>query len=138
MTVVLLTQLPFSPEHMHLKRRDMFNMHLLIPLLTVVSFLTNDSPVGKLKPLKRLHGTWFVTLYAVTVIALILKGVIPREQIPYFFLDITHIPALALIGCAVFLYGLGYLLSWGLSEGNRKLSWLWFRDVAKAAKQSDP
>lgn len=31
----------------------------------------------------------------------------------------------------VFIYGCGYLMAWGISEANRKLSWLWFKDIAR-------
>lgn len=134
-SVVMLSQMPISPEHMHLfDRIDMFNMHLLIPLLTVLSFVTNDSPIGEVKPAKRLHGTWFITIYAVILITLILKGVIPQEQIPYFFLDVGHMPIMGTMGCFAFIYTLGYGLSTLLYRLNRKLSWLWFSRVA--AKKS--
>ncbi len=129
LVVVLLSQLPFSPEHMHIMRFDMFQMHILIPLLTILSFILNDSPIGRLTFRQKLHGTWFITLYAAVILALILTGVIPAEQIPYFFLDIAHMPALTFLGCFVFIYALGYLLSHCLSGWNRKLSWLWFRQV---------
>ena len=131
LTVVLLSQLPFSPQHMHIARFDMFQMHVLIPALSILSFLFNDFPIGRLTTWRRFHGTWFVTLYAAVIITLILTGVIPDREIPYFFLDVAHMPALAFIGCFVFIYALGYLLSLCLSGGNRKLSWLWFRNVAE-------
>ena len=130
MVVVLLSQLPISPEHMHLFRYDMFNMHLLIPVLTVLSFILNDSPIGELTFWQKLHGTWFVTLYAAVILTLIATGILPHEQIPYFFLDVANIPVLMTIICFVFIYALGYLLSHCLSKWNRRLSWLWFRGVA--------
>ena len=128
--VVLLSQLPCFSQHMHIFRYDMFNMHLLIPALTVASFVLNDSPIGKLNAGKLFHGTWFVTLYAVVVISLILVGIIPEKLIPYAFMDVLHMPALVIALCFVFVYGMGFLLSWLLSRWNRKLSWLWFRGVA--------
>ena len=130
MVVVLLSQLPVSPQHMHILRYDMFNMHLVIPILTVVSFITNDSPIGKQRFRKLWHGTWFVTLYAAVVLTLIFTGVIPQEMIPYAFMDFAHMPALAILACFVFIYGMGILLSFCLYRWNRKLSWLWFKDVA--------
>ncbi len=130
MVVVLLSQFPFSPQHMHIFRYDMFNMHLLIPVLTVASFIVNDSPIGDLRFGKLLHGTWFITLYAATVLTLILTGIIPQEMIPYAFMDVANMPALAIALCFVFIYGTGFVLSYLLSRWNRKLSWLWFRGVA--------
>ena len=131
MVVVLLSQVPFSPEHMHIFRFDMFNMHLLIPVLTVLSFILNDSPIGKLNFRQKLRGTWFVTLYAAVILTLIVSGVISAGQIPYFFLDVFHMPILVFCGCFAFTYFLGFMLSHFISTWNRKLSWLWFKDVAK-------
>ncbi len=136
--VVLLSQLPFSPQHMHILRYDMFNMHITIPLLTVSSFVTNDSPIGKLKAGKLFHGTWFVTLYAATVLTLILTGAITHEMIPYAFMDVANMPALAILLCVVFVYGTGFLFSMILSRWNRKLSWLWFRRVASPHAAGSP
>ena len=134
--VVLLSQLPISPEHLHIFRFDMFQMHILIPVLTIMSFILNDSPIGKLSFRQKLQGTWFITLYAAVILTLILTGIIPAEQIPYFFLDVAHMPALAFIGCFVFIYSVAILLSHFLSNWNRKLSWLWFRGVAGSSTGS--
>ena len=131
MVVVLLSQLPFSPEHMHIFRFDMFNMHLLIPVLMVASFILNDSPIGRLKPLQKFHGTWFVSVYAVVILTLIGTGVISSEQVPYFFLDFLHIPALMFIGCFLFIYTLAYVLAHFISKWNRKLSWVWFKNITR-------
>ena len=129
-TVVLLSQLPISSEHMHIWRYDMFNMHILIPILTITSFLVNDSPIGKLTFRQRLRGTSFVTAYAIVILALILVGRIPPDKIPYFFLDILNLPALKFIGYFVFLYGVSYLFSVLLSKWNLKASWRWFKGIA--------
>lgn len=131
--VVLVSQLPCFPQHMHIFRFDMFNMHLLIPLLTVASFVINDSPIGKLKAKQLLHGVWFVTLYAATLLTLILTGALPEALIPYPFMDVAHMPAPAIGASLIFIYGLSFALSWLLSRWNRRLSWLWFRGVARAS-----
>ena len=131
MIVVLVSQLPFFPEHMHIFRYDMFNMHLLIPVLTVVSFIMNDSPIGKLKPVQLLQGTWFISCYACVILSLIRSQVVPAKKIPYFFLDFDNMSLLQIIGTFVFIYALGYFLSWLLYRWNKKLSWIWFRGVTK-------
>ena len=128
--IVLLSQLPIFPQHMHVFRYDMFNMHLLIPLLTVLSFSLNDSPIGKLRFRQKLHGMWFVALYAVTVLTLIQALVIPASRIPYFFMDIASMDLWEFMGCFLFIFALSFLLTHCLSTWNRKLSWVWFRDVA--------
>ncbi len=129
MIVVLISQLPFFSEHMHIFRYDMFNMHILIPLLMIASFIANDSPEGVLSFGQKWHGTWYVTLYAAVVITLIVTGVIPAELIPYFFLDVTHLPLLDLAGYFIAIYGIAFLLSNILSYLNRKISWLWLHDL---------
>lgn len=130
MIVVLISQLPVFPEHMHIFRYDMFNMHILIPLLMIASFILNDTPIGILNFSRKWHGTWYVSLYAAVIITLILTGVISTEQIPYFFLDVTHLPLLDLATYFVCIYGIAFGLSALLSYLNRKLSWLWLHDLA--------
>ncbi len=133
--VVMFSQLPFFAEHLPIcDRYDSFVMHVLIPILGVTSFLINDSPIGRLKPLVRWHGTWFVTFYAVVVVLLISTELLPSALIPYFFLDYRQqgwgIPLLAF----AFIYSSAYLMAWRLSEWNRKLSWLWFKGIARTKK----
>ncbi len=130
MIVVLISQLPIFSEHMHIFRYDMFNMHILIPLLMIASFVLNDPPIGKLRFLQKLHGTWYVSLYAAIIITLILTGVIPTERIPYFFLDVTHLPLMDLVTYFVMIYVIAISLSHLLSYLNRKLSWLFLRNLA--------
>lgn len=132
--VVLASQAPFFSEHMHLWRFDMFNMHVLIPVLTIVSFVINDAPIGRVTPMQRFHGTWYVTCYACIIIPMILSGRLPTEMIPYFFLDFYHVPLWLVVAAFVFVYGCGYLMSWALIALNRRLSWSWFRDVARKLK----
>lgn len=132
--VVLLSQLPFSPQHMHILRYDMFNMHIVIPVLTIASFITNDSPIGKLKARKLTPGLSFVTLYAAVVILLIVTKIIPREMIPYAFMDVLNMPVLAIILSLLFVYGLSFLLSFVFYRLNKKLSWMWFKNIASKKK----
>ena len=129
MIVVLLSQLPFFSEHMHILRYDMFCMHILIPVLTVASFVLNDTPLGRLRPKELLLGTAFVTVYAVIIVALIQTGRITQEYIPYFFLDFDNIGVLYVFGSFVFIYCLAFGLSLGLSKLNKRLYWRWFKNL---------
>lgn len=134
--VVLFSQLPVFEEHLPLfDRYDSFVMHALLPLLCVGSFLINDPPIGKLKPWQRWHGTWFVSYYAINILTLIGTGLLPPELIPYPFLNYRDNGWGIFFGAFVFVYGAGYLVSWGISEGNRRLSWLWFRGVASLKRR---
>lgn len=58
--VVLISQLPVFPQHMHILRYDMMCMHILIPLLTILSFVYNDSPMPRLRFKDLMKGTWFI------------------------------------------------------------------------------
>ena len=129
--VVLFSQLPVFPEHLPLlDRYDSFVMHVLVPLLGIESFLINDSPIGRLKPGQRWQGTLFVSCYGVTILTLISTGLLPPELIPYPFLNYREKGWGVFLAAFVFVYGCGYLMAWGISEGNRKLSWLWFKGIA--------
>lgn len=135
--VVLFSQLPVFPEHLPIfDRYDSFVMHVLIPVLCIESFLINDPPIGKLKPGQRWQGTWYVTYYAINILTLIATGLLPPELIPYPFLNYKENGWLVFFGAFVFVYGCGYLLAWGISEGNRKLSWLWFKNIARGGAQA--
>ena len=130
--VTLLSHLPFFTESIYIiDRYDSFIMHAVLPVLTLVSFSINDSPIGKLRPMRRWHGTWFVTVYAVIILSLIVSGALERSLIPYSFLDITHNPVWLTVTAFVVIYGIAYLMSWFLSEINRKLSWIWFKGFNK-------
>ncbi len=129
--VVLISQLPIFPMHLHLTRPDMFCMHVAVPLLVIASFTMNDSPLGKLSKKETFYGTSFVTFYAVIILSLIGSGVIKREYIPYGFLDIKAMSIPAVIGTVAVFYVMGYALSSGLSKMNRKLYWRWFRQRTK-------
>lgn len=132
--VVVFSHMPFFEESLPIfDRYDSFIMHLVVPILTVVSFILNDSPIGKLRILERLHGTWFVTLYAIVIFTMIHLNVLPTELIPYFFLDYRHVSIWILIIAFIFIYGTGYLMSWAISEWNRKLSWSWFKNIGRKA-----
>ncbi|MBQ6575208.1 MAG: hypothetical protein IJL90_03785 [Lachnospiraceae bacterium] len=126
-TVVLISQLPFTDEHMHIFRFDMFNMHILIPLLTILSFIMNDSPIGFINRIKRLNGTWFITVYAVVIVSFILGGKISDDMIPYEFLDIVNMSAGEIIGCLLVIYTIGYCFSNLLYRLNKKISFRMLR-----------
>ena len=129
--VVMFSRLPFFAEHLPIfDRYDSFVMHVLIPILGVVSFMINDSPIGRLSTAKRWHGTWFVTFYAVVILTLIGTGQLSSEMIPYFFLDYRQNGWGVFLCAFAFVYGSAYLMAWRLSEWNRKLSWIWFKGIA--------
>lgn len=131
-SVVLVSQFSFFPEHLPLfDRYDSFVMHVLVPLLGILSFMINDSPIGRLRPLSYWRGTWFVTCYGVVILSLIGTGRLPSESIPYPFLNYKDNGWLMFFLAFVFIYSCGYLMARGISNGNRRLSWLWFAGITR-------
>ncbi len=130
--VVMTSHLPVFDEHLPVfDRYDSFIMHLVIPLLGILTFITNDAPIGRLTVSQRWQGTWFVTVYGAIMVILIGSGRLASDQIPYFFLNFRDNGWGIFITAFVFVYAVGYLMSWGLSVCNRKLSWLWFKNIAR-------
>jgi hypothetical protein len=70
-----------------------------------------------------------VTFYAVIVLSLIWWEILPTELIPYFFLDFRHVHWSVFAFAFVFVYTSAFLMAGRLSEWNRRLSWLWFKDI---------
>ena len=110
-------------------------MHLVIPFATVVSFVCNDAPIGRLGPLEPLHGTWFITVYAVVMVFLFGTGILPGTAAPYSFLDFEHASLRFVLLCLLGVYSVGYAVSWLLSRLNRRLSWIWFHDFDTTNEQ---
>ena len=121
--VVMISQLPCFEDHMHLVRPDMLIMHVIIPILTVISFIYNDSPIGKFRLRWVFAGNAYALTYTVVVITLIATKVITQDKIPYFFLDIrqTGVPTVLLCASAIFCIGMG--LCYALVELNRRMYW---------------
>lgn len=119
--VILLSFFPFVPDNPSILSFDSFNMHVMLPLLTVVSFLMSESPAKTMHPLMRLNCAWFITLYAVVVITLIMTGLIPQEKIPYSFLDFRTRSLWYIVPFGMFIYSFSYVLSVFLTEGNKRV-----------------
>lgn len=129
--VVMLSQLPVFDEHMHLWRYDMFLMHLIIPVITFMSFAVNDSPIGKLRLRQKIQGNLFVLLYAIVVIYLIATGSIASKYVPYFFLDVVNNPLIQTILSIIFIFILGCFISQIMYQLNLRYSWRWYRRKKK-------
>jgi len=121
--VVMISQLPFFEDHMHILRPDMLFMHIIIPVLTIVSFIYNDSPIGKFHFRMVFAGNAFALLYAVIVVSLIATGLISREMVPYFFLDIRQTSIIFVLGSALIIFCIGTVLCYVLVELNRRVYW---------------
>ena len=98
-----------SQDRPKLLRYDMINMHLNIPILTVVTFVLNDEAIGKCSWKKLTGGLIFLELYSISVVTLILLRVIPEEKIPYRFLNVWSGQAWYTIAVALIVFSGGYL-----------------------------
>ena len=121
--VVMISQLPFFEDHMHLLRPDMLFMHVLIPILTIASFIYNDSPIGKFRFKLVFAGNAFALLYAATVVTLIATGLIYTEMVPYFFLDVRQTSIALVLASAFVIFCIGTVLCYILVELNRRIYW---------------
>lgn len=129
--VILMSLLPFVPDNPDILTFDSFTMHIIIPLLSVISFLLNKSPVEYAHPLFRLNCAWLITLYGAVVVTLILLGWIPQDKIPYSFLDLYSHPFTTFFYFGCFIYSFTYILSYLFSIGNKRLSRIWETDAQK-------
>lgn len=121
--VVMISQLPFFEDHMHVIRPDMMMMHVIIPILTIVSFIYNDSPLGKFRFSWVFCGNAYALIYAVTVTALISIGHIPQEMVPYFFMDVRKTDIAFVLTSFAIIFCMGIGLSYALVELNRRIYW---------------
>ena len=133
--IVLIGYLPFFTDNPVIGRFDMMNMHVIIPVLTIATFLFYDSPIGELPRRKLLYGLLIITVYAVFILTLILTYIIPENKIPYSFLDVRNQPFWFILLAFVVVYGGGYLLFWLFYTLNLKLAWVWYRGIASISEQ---
>lgn len=134
---VLIGYLPFIPANPIIFRLDMIFMHAIIPLMVILIFIFMNPPIGKLKLYKLLWGLCFLGIYAVPNLTLIGIKVIPDNKIPYFFMDIRNKPIMCICCFLIIIVPLSYLISWALSELNRKNSWLWLKNLSKKLNLSE-
>lgn len=128
-TVILMSFFPFVPDNPNIFTYDSFCMHVIIPLLSVTSFLLNKSPVDYMSPISAMNCAWLITLYAIVVISLIVTGLIPRDKIPYSFMDFNTHPSYYFFCFGIFIYSFAYVLSFVFTQINRRMARLWQNSV---------
>jgi hypothetical protein len=133
--VVLFGLTPLVPDQPDITSYPGIMMHLVLPTTTVMSFLLNDSPIGKPKPAEPLIGTSFIAIYTVVMIILFGTGTISSERAPYSFLDFENTTIFFKMKCLVGVFVVGYLVAWMLMRLNMKLSWIWFIDIKRMKKK---
>ena len=117
--VIAMTLLPFVPDDPELLKYDSFCMHVIIPPLTVASFVINDLAPSPLRRRERFSGAAPVTIYASVMIPLILIGAIPQKRIPYSFMRFDDHPLWYSLLFAMTLLALTYVLTTAFSAWNR-------------------
>ena len=125
--VILMSFFPFVPDNPNIFTFESFCMHIVIPPLSIISFVLNKSPVVRMSSIKRFNCAWFITLYAAVVITLIILDLIPPEKIPYSFMDIKKRPVWYMFYFGCFIYSLTYVVSFLLTDLNNRASFYWRR-----------
>ena len=132
--VIALSFLPFIPDSPDIFRYDSFCMHVVIPLLSVISFLLFETPEDRLRPLHRLSSVWLIAAYAAVMIPLIAAGVIPRRWIPYSFLDIGFQPIWYVLLAGVIVFAGAMFFARLLFSVNRYYTDRWAARVIRFEK----
>lgn len=119
--VIAMSFLPFIPDNPDILKFDSFNMHVIIPVLSAASFLTNDKPISGIKPHMHLRCVLPITLYAAVIITLIVLGLIPKENIPYSFMEVQTRPLWYTLLSGLIVYTCALTLSLLFCRWNRIL-----------------
>lgn len=127
--VVIVGLTPLVPDVPDISSYPGVMMHIVVPTMTVLSFLLNDSPIGRFKPEDPAKGTLFLAVYAVLMTTLYGTRTIPSEKAPYSFLDFDNTSIGFKVVCLVGIFAVGYAVSWLHMKANMKLSWIWFGDL---------
>ena len=123
--VIAMSFFPAVPDSPNILSYESFNMHVIIPILSIVSFLLNRSPRETMHPLLRLNCAWLITIYASIVITLILTGTMPQDKIPYSFLDFRTRSIWYIVYFGFFIYSFTYVLSYIFTNLNKRMSSFW-------------
>lgn len=119
--VIALSFLPSVPDSPNLLSYDSFNMHVIIPVLSVLSFLLHPTAAGNTRMLTHLTCAWLITLYSAVIITLIAFDMLPQKLIPYSFLDIHTMPIWYIAAFGTFIFSFAYVLSFILTDVQDRL-----------------
>lgn len=129
--VVMFGLTSFVPDQPDIVTYTGFIMHIIIPIATLLCFVFNDAPIGKVKWHEPFQGTWYITVYAVIMVIVFATGILPPEKAPYSFLDFKNSPLWFILACGIAIYVVGYLIGILLIRLNNRLSWSWFYGLNK-------
>lgn len=134
--VVIVGLLPCIPDDPKISNYDSIVMHIVVPLLSIVSFVLNDPPRKKINYFKLLHGAWGVVAYAAVIIPLVCTNVIAKIDIPYSFLEFSSQPVWYLVGFSIMVCTMCYAFSLGLARLNKIFSPIWFSRLTQKKKDT--
>lgn len=129
LSVALFGLTSLVPDHPDVTSFTGCIMHIIIPIVTVLSFILNDAPIGKLKPWELLYGTGFTTIYVFVMFLLFKSGKLKPSQAPYSFMNFEKASVGYILSCLFGVYFVGCISAAFLSYLNRKYSWIWFRHI---------
>ena len=133
--VVMFGLTPLVPDKPDVSSYPGIMMHIVVPLMTVTTFLLNDVPFRKPRPAEPLKGLLLLGAYAGLMAVLFGSGILPSEMAPYSFLDFEKNSALFKIMCLAGIIIVGYGVAWLLMRLNMKLSWIWFYDIRRRRRK---
>lgn len=129
--IVLIGLSPLVPDNPDITSYPGIMMHLIIPFLTLLSFIFNDPPIGKLKIYEPLYGMTFISIYALVMVIVFRFDILSYELAPYSFLDFQNTTIGFRLLCFIVIYTVGYFVSKLLAYLNSKLSWVWLIGLNK-------
>ncbi len=132
--VVMFGLTPLVPDQPDIVTYTGLIMHIVIPAATLLCFIFNDAPIGKIKWYEPLQGTWYITVYAVVMTIVFAFGILPPEKAPYSFLNLRDSSIPFVLACGIGIYAIGYIIGMLLIKLNNRLSWVWFYGLKKGIK----
>ena len=127
--VVMVGLGPWVPDSPDISSYPGVMMHLVIPLASIVCFIFNDAPIGKINKLEPFYGCTFITIYAVIMTFLFGTRILPSSLAPYSFLDFEHHSIFFSLACLTAIYIVAYFISRLFIHLNSHYSWVWYRNM---------
>ncbi|MBR3251026.1 MAG: hypothetical protein IKF80_04905 [Erysipelotrichaceae bacterium] len=138
--VVMAGLTPFVTDTPDISSFPGIMMHLVIPMASILCFIFNDAPIGKVNAYEPLFGSTFITIYAVIMAFLFLTRILPSSLAPYSFLDFEHNSIFFGLACLAGIYIVAYFIAKAFIKLNGYYSWVWYKDLMNKKKriQKDP
>ena len=130
-SVVMAGLSPWLPDSPDISSYPGVMMHLVIPIASIICFIFNDAPIGKVNVYEPLYGSTFITIYAVIMAFLFGTKILPSSLAPYSFLDFEHHSIIFSLACLTGIYVVAYFIAKFFIFLNSHYSWVWFKKLKK-------